>query len=162
MAEKPPGLLPQAQPRGLWVLLGVGICLPLNTEAQRPSGDPHGPWQCPASRCILVSWLWKLPGEPAWFCTNKKKKSQETIVLHYKAESHWRGFCWEARALTKIVLSFKAVLLLPGVKNRSAWLSYLLQEFQLQSGHLVCHRGVQHPQDRGRGDTAGPSLPGCQ
>lgn len=34
----------------------------------------------------------------------------------------------------------------------STWLSYLLQEFQAQSGHLICHRGAQHPGKQERGD----------
>lgn len=37
--------------------------------------------------------------------------------------------------------------------------SYLLQEFQGQSGHLICHSGIQHPRTVGGGTPqAPPSL----
>lgn len=41
----------------------------------------------------------------------------------------------------------------------STWLSYLLQEFQGQSGHLICHRGVQHPGKQERGGRRPPPTP---
>lgn len=40
----------------------------------------------------------------------------------------------------------------------SAWLSYLLQEFQRQSGHLVCHRGIQHLRTIGEGTLRAPPF----